>query len=251
MQEENCCIQNRPEDIRDFGTSIDSVYCINLCSRDDKFNYSKKIFKNLGIPNLKFHRVYKNPEGGERGCFESHVNIAKEAYFKGYKNVLIFEDDILPNKITKERLSKVNDFIKEKKKWDLFYLGLCPHFLSISQEVSGHPCIHRVKNLCTHAYVLNRPYMKKVSEMKYNGIPIDSVYNKNNNSYGIYPSLFYQKEFETDIQLDKSFKLKEKFVQRYKPLLLDTYEKFFFNREFILVFLLFFVYIFMAVYRKI
>lgn len=232
---------------------LDGIYCINLLSRNDRYENARRVFRELRVPNVKFLRVDKHPEGGTKGCFESHVRVAKEALDRGCRNVLIFEDDIRPNKITKERLKEVENFIRQRDDWDLFYLGLCPHFLSVSRKVIGYKNIFRLKNLCAHAYILNRPYMKKISKMEYDGTAVDSVYDQNHNSYGLYPSLFYQENFLGDIQLDgpgRFRRFRERFIQRNKPFILETYEIFFFNREFILLAFLIFIYVLALAYGR-
>ncbi len=95
--------------------------------------------------------------------------------------------------------------------------------------------------------------MKQVKNWVYLGIPIDSTYIRNKNSYGIYPSLFYQNNFSTDIQLEdknKLGKIFERFVYNNKPFLMKMAERSYFNRELLVItFLLIILYIIIMIYK--
>lgn len=205
--------------------SFGKIYCINLAERDDRRAYCRKIFEKLKIP-VEFYRVNKHPNGGAQGCFESHINVIKRAFDQGRENVVIFEDDVAPFKINKKRLREVTDFLNNYE-WDIFYLGLCPHFFTHPRRVNKN--IYELRNSCTHAYILNRPYMDRLKDLKFDGTPIDTFYcHDKSRSAGIYPSLFYQNNFRSDIQDGASSW--ENFVQNNKPALMHNYELFIFYR---------------------
>ena len=52
----------------------------------------------------------------------------------------------------------------------------------------------------THAYVLSRKYMEQVVNLKYNGIPVDILYSYLSRGHAIYPSLFQQGVFTSDLR---------------------------------------------------
>ena len=220
---------------------FDKIYCINLKSRDDKYNYCRNLFGKLKMPVI-FYRVDVHPTNRVQGCFESHLNLVKKAYDDDCQNVLILEDDIKPSSTGMENpelLSESVSFMKEND-WDIFYLGLCPHFFSLPEKIGKR--IYKLNNACTHAYVLNRPYMKKIKDLKFSGVPIDSFYGYDKKkSYGIYPSIFYQNNFNTDIQFGDNIvdKIRENFIQAHKPTLLSLYETFIIYRfEFLAILIL-------------
>lgn len=178
---------------------FDDIRCINLTSRSDRYKQSKKIFDKYNIPT-RYYFTEKHPKGGQHGCFESHINIIKEAYNNGCENVLIFEDDIYPTDfINRENLAVSIDFMKQNK-WDLFYLGALPDIRStLSQKVSNK--IYKLHGICTHAYVVNRSGMKKLKDLKFTGVPIDYYYINNiERSYALYPTMFLQGLSKSDIK---------------------------------------------------
>lgn len=72
--------------------NIDMIMYINLNRRDDR---RKLIEEELNNYELKYERfeAIDAPNFGCYGCLLSHLNVLKIAREKGYKNVLILEDD--------------------------------------------------------------------------------------------------------------------------------------------------------------
>lgn len=181
---------------------FDAIYCINLYDRIDRYNSSKKLFKKHNIP-VKYYRTHKHPEGGLHGCFESHINVINLAYNSGAKNVLIFEDDIQDCNqnvnIIKINLKKAINFMKNKT-WDIFYLGTFPYVMKKwTSHIYDYPNIYEMTGLCTHAYVINHHIMKKLKDLTYSGTPYDYLLRDNFRCFSIYPSIFYQGNFSSDI----------------------------------------------------
>ena len=174
------------------------IKCINLKSRDDRYEYCQKLFKKLDIP-VSFHRVDKHPKGGTYGCFESHLQIIRQAYTSGAETCIIFEDDIEPSPYYNLKLiNQAIDFMKSNHDWELFYLGPVPEVLKHkTKHISKN--IYKLHSICTHAYVIHRRLMEKMINMPFVDVPIDYVYLYNTHAYGIFPGLFYQRADKSDI----------------------------------------------------
>jgi len=231
--------------------NFDKIYCINLKEREDKYKYARETFERLDIP-VEFYRVDKHKSDGAQGCFESHINLIKKAWDSGCENVLIFEDDIYPNQITFEKLKEVVGFIRNED-WDIFYLGICPFFFSIPVKKQNYKNIYRLKSNCTHAYIMNREYMGKVKDLTFRGTPMDTFYSKNTKkTYGIFPSLFYQASFSSDISNQAIEKFKESFFHKYKPFWLNLVEYTSMNKAEILaaISLILFLVLFLIFWKK-
>lgn len=177
---------------------IGPIYCINLTSRPDRKLEAEKIFKKLKI-NANYHIVDKHPVSGTQGCFESHIKIISKAYDAGAERCLIFEDDATPTSAcTKQNFKIALNFMNKNKDWNVFYLGVLP-------DIRRKPCkviekqIYSLQGICTHAYVINRPLMEKLYNMKYIGIPIDYLFMQLEHCYAIYPTMFYQGLSKSDI----------------------------------------------------
>ena len=103
------------------------AYCINLVTRPDRRKSAQELFDKLDIP-VEFYTAIKNKDP-VKGCFESHINVAKQAYEAGLDTVIIFEDDIAISEsptTLKKRINSVISFLKHQKDWDIFYLGAVP-----------------------------------------------------------------------------------------------------------------------------
>lgn len=130
---------------------FDSIFCINLDRRKDRWEESKREFESVGILDrvLRFSAIEH-----ENSCFGnhlSHARILELANLRGYTNVLIFEDDVnfFPNAL--ENLTKsLNDV---PSNWDMIYLGA---------NLDCYPAYKFTTNLAritgafsTHAYGIN------------------------------------------------------------------------------------------------
>ena len=106
-----------------------SIFCINLLTRDDRYEESGKVFQSLGIP-VEYFRTTRHPDGGARGCFESHIELIRRSYKRGDEWCVIFEDDVVKNTarnaVTEETVREVLRFMRTHEKWELFFLGSFP-----------------------------------------------------------------------------------------------------------------------------
>lgn len=177
---------------------FDQIKCINLKSRNDRYTYCQNLFNTMNI-SVQFHRVDKHPKGGTFGCFQSHMDIIRDAYMAGAQNCLVFEDDIEQSPYFNIRLvNQAIDFITSNDDWELFYLGPVPEVLKhTTKYVSKN--IYKLHSICTHAYVIHRRLMSKMINMPFIDIPIDYIYLYNTSAYGIIPGLFYQRADTSDI----------------------------------------------------
>ncbi len=180
---------------------FDHIACINLFSREDRYQYCQSLFKKLNI-DVHFHRVHKHPNGGQEGCFQSHIDIIVEAFNKNAETCLIFEDDIeLGPSYNPKLVQLAIDFMKSNNDWHIFYFGCTPEIIRhTTRKVS--PNIYHLHGLCTHAYVIHRRLMEKMIGMRYSGMAIDAFYLHNKYAYGILPSLISQKTDQSDIAMN-------------------------------------------------
>jgi GR25 family glycosyltransferase involved in LPS biosynthesis len=198
---------------------FDQIYCINLKERTDRYRRVKRVFKKLNI-NVNFYRPNRDKVSGLKGCFESHLNILKDAHNKGYNNILVFEDDIgLSENYSKRALRECVRFMKSNKKWDIFYLGVVPDLrISDTEHVSGS--IYKLIGLCTHAVCYSKKFIKKMSKIEsWNGESLDFFYRKFKQQYAYYPSLFYQIDEISDINNSNLKGISPAFLEFYVKIL--------------------------------
>ena len=73
---------------------IDKVFVINLERRKDRLEQFTEEYKKIIDDNKleRFDAIYR-PDHGCLGCTLSHLEVVKQAKERGYKKIIIFEDD--------------------------------------------------------------------------------------------------------------------------------------------------------------
>ena len=195
----------------------------------DKKNFSIEELKLRGIydENLarQHHRYNKPMQDGQIGCAWSHAEVYRDIIDKGYRTVLILEDDVVIDKASIKVFPKI---LKELPvDWELFYLGfgereMVPwgslfkkifyHFLRIFKAIKySHTTISRLypKKIsehiyqagyhdCTHAYAITLPAAKNLLELQQpvsfiaDNLLAHAITNKIVKGYITYPKLINQ-----------------------------------------------------------
>lgn len=76
-------------------SNIDHIYYINLEHRQDRNEQILDEFRKMDIPQTKYERfnaIHHATIGGV-GCGRSHAAVLEDALHKGYKQIMVFEDD--------------------------------------------------------------------------------------------------------------------------------------------------------------
>ena len=169
--------------------TFDKIFVLNLDCRQDRMERVNDILHYLKIPYERFPALHKdtvvglhaalmkqqpqtticNP--GYLACLLSHLSIYKLAIDRGYKSILILEDDIL---IHKNAQGMVCDVMKKvPDNWDLLYFG----YLKLSEDLKTwshnmdpdsyiNNSIVRSKGFwCCHSYAINDDLMKEVLKL--------------------------------------------------------------------------------------
>ena len=105
------------------GKLIEGIVLINLDEREDRLDRSMKELENIGLDSLvKRMSAYKH-EHGMYGCSVSHIEAIKFARWKGWRSVLILEDDIrVTEQFNTHTFATVRDL--SNLEWSVFQFGL-------------------------------------------------------------------------------------------------------------------------------
>lgn len=142
------------------GKDIDEIVCINLRNRPEK---RERMLQNWSKYPIRFYTAEPDSDPF-RGCRNSHIEVVKYAKSRGYKNILILEDDTIINKDLK-------DVPKFPDDWDTIYLGgLCTRPIEWNCKGSGW---NRGDIWCCHAYIVNNTIFDKIIEGAPNTKTID------------------------------------------------------------------------------
>lgn len=204
----------------DINTYFDKIFYINLSKDTDRNESILSQFDEYGIINFErydavvfdkipdrylwrnFNKQDEKYVIGQLGCRESMLNIIKLSKERGYKRILIFEDDVIilnnPNDIL--NMNETNLLVA-----DMFYFGglIEPHY--------------RGQVVCAHACGINHTLFDDIINMALpSGMEMDNFYAKiiqhmsyNANPRGQYNVMMLQpfntivqnKNFESNIEL--------------------------------------------------
>lgn len=161
--------------MKDWSKFHDIAYVINLESRTDRWESIQKFASDAELPISRFNAfpaadvVLEKHRYGSRtrtpaaiACTLSHINLYREAISKGYKKVLVLEDDAMFNADLYEQLDDIfernQDLLND---FDVFYLGAGSKYppAILNNEISLSQY-----TLLTHAYIISERGMLRMLE---------------------------------------------------------------------------------------
>ncbi|MEI8342028.1 MAG: glycosyltransferase family 25 protein [Verrucomicrobiota bacterium] len=111
---------------------FEHIYIINLVSRSDRRAEMEDQLRRIGLslasdnielfPAVRPTEACGFPSIGARGCFMSHLGILRDAKKRGFKKVLILEDDFDFSRDFSQRFKTIELHL-QKSPWDIFYGG--------------------------------------------------------------------------------------------------------------------------------
>ena len=217
-------------EIKPFGvnTYFDKIYCLNLDIRTDRWKNVSTQFDKFGITVERWTAIKGedindevffdfNPENisGEEAskhgiaenknavaCLMSHLEIIKDAKSKGYKRILIFEDDVKFIENFHSEFKKVKD-----KDWKLLYLGGSQFDWTRIEKLNG---FYKCKNtLGTFAYAVDSSIYEDIINLYQNGkksvdnLLVDFQESNNNKCLTFLPNIVQTDVSESDIRETK------------------------------------------------
>ena len=140
------------------------IVCISCEHRHDRRAALLQRFSRLGL-QPRFHIVQKDQQNPERGCYRSHVEVARKLQHSGTPS-LVLEDDALPSPGVD--LAAALSWLRWQDS-DLLHLGVRAE--RASGPRSGLP---RVAGTLLHAYLLSPRGARRLARLPdYSGTPID------------------------------------------------------------------------------
>ena len=148
--------------------NIDKIIYINLKKREDKKTYIENQLNKFELEYERFDAI-EYPTQGNVGCSLSHLAVLKLAKERGYKNILILEDDFTFN------VSK-NEFENNLKQFfDLeLHYNVCMFYYDQAAELhhTEFPFINRIKQSnYTVGYLVNNNYYDHLIQIIEESIP--------------------------------------------------------------------------------
>ena len=182
-------------------------WCICIKNNDNRYKHVCSEFKKIGIlEDVNFHRPERSKEGGEIGCWNSHIYCMRQC-LRNNKHALIFEDDVFFSTDFKKYINNIENMFKIPN-WEILRLGgLVWHYLYPS-DIDYN--IWAVQSNAAHAIIINNKLLVRLLQFstdfdpytyKTFGSGIDDYYKNNNfNDFIINKNICFQKPFDDEIQ---------------------------------------------------
>ena len=148
---------------------IDKIFYINLDKRTDRREQIEAELAKMGLEAERYPAI-STPHSGIIGCGYSHLNVLKLARERGYRNVLILEDDF-EFVVSKEKMEEsLEEFFNSKIDYDVLMIS---YIIQESEEVPGLPFIRKIKNGQTASgYIINQKYYDDLINLYEWAIPL-------------------------------------------------------------------------------
>lgn len=172
---------------------FDKIFYINTDSRTDRRQEVEALFKKYRIKAERFPAITLTPEQNEnlkkdgcyfrgderpeharftKSCTLSHLSVILRAKLMNYKNVLIFEDDVIFREDILEELTKAIEDLKTMERWDMFYIGCNP----LSYKKVTDNLGQSLGALAAHAYAVNNHFYNTILNIPFKQLPSTDVY---------------------------------------------------------------------------
>jgi GR25 family glycosyltransferase involved in LPS biosynthesis len=177
---------------------IDKIYCISLTGRHDRQVEALAQFDRVGLARrVEFVLVEKHPLDCEQGIYESHLLCLRKGLAAGAERMLIFEDDIVFDRMNPTTLTAGMNFMRNHERWHMLFLGC---MVSRSRR-TAYPSILRIAyRSLTHGYVIHRRFAEVLAGRPWQKIPYDDFLRdlKDDQMYALYPSIAFQSDSTSD-----------------------------------------------------
>ena len=177
---------------------VDKIYCISLSERTDRQSQARTQFAKVGLADrVEFVIVDKHPSDCEQGIFESHQLCMRKGIAAGAKRILIFEDDVVFDRVTPGILTNGMDFLKTHECWRMLFLGC----MVMGSKRTGSASILKIAyRSLTQGYVIHRRLAESIASLGWHHVPFDDFLKglKDDQFYALYPSIAFQSNSRSD-----------------------------------------------------
>ena len=144
---------------------VDHIYYINLEHRKDRNDQILEEFARMGIDQYeRFPAIYHKEIGGV-GCGRSHIAVLEDALEKGYKQILVLEDDFMFC-VSPEEFTVAMDALNS------VYYDVCLLSYHLYESTkTENPMFRKVLNAeTTSGYIIKREYYQKLIDVFREGV---------------------------------------------------------------------------------
>ena len=138
---------------------IDKIFYINLDKRQDRYNEINEELARMNLLDMveRFSAIEVPPPMGILGCGKSHLAVLKLAKERGYKRILILEDDFQFLVDRPELDTSLTKLFQHHPQFDVCFLTC---YLSEGTEIENMPFLTKVHSASTaSAYIVQAHYL--------------------------------------------------------------------------------------------
>lgn len=176
---------------------FDSVYCISLAGRPDRRKNAGRQFKAVGLlDRVEFVIAQKHLMDSEQGIYESHMTCIEKGLAAGARHILIFEDDIVFDGFSLNKLRQCIDFLDKNDHCRLLFLGC---LAAKSRRTNSAGILKIDYRSLAHAYVLKHSLAAELVKEKWHQVPYDGMLaGLKDDKFAIYPAFAFQSNAFSD-----------------------------------------------------
>jgi len=186
---------------------FDKVFYINLDSRPDRKEKIEALFEKYKIKAERFSAITLTAEQNKqliedgctfrdeyrpmhclytKACALSHMSVILRAKLMRYKNVLVFEDDVVFAENILIELAKSLEDLRKQERWDMFYIGCNP----LKYKKVTNNLAKSLYSLTAHAYAVNAHFYDTILGLDFKRVPcIDMLYASTAGNTNLYMAM--------------------------------------------------------------
>lgn len=174
------------------------VFCINLKTRDDRYQEARAELSRVGLKRVLFYRAEPQADR-DKGCIDSHMACLEYAVKHDVAHILILEDDVLFQGDHRANMRRIIDFIKQHPECPFLHLG--GFIFKKSERIGAH--FLRGAIMTTHGYVISAAHARTLlaERPRFSGMSVDTFFtiiNRNNACVHVNPLAAIQRASKSD-----------------------------------------------------
>ena len=178
---------------------FDKIYCISLENRLDRRTEAQQQFAKAGLADaVEFFLTTKHPTDSEQGIYESHWHCMAEGLASGAETICIFEDDVLLEGFSADKLDEIIRFLTTNTDWQILFLGC---MVRKSEKTANRSVVKISYRSLTHGYIVSRRFAQTmIDRYPWHRVAFDDFLKNLNSSqmFAAYPMFAFQSDAASD-----------------------------------------------------
>lgn len=160
------------------------IYCISHRNAHMKRSDINHLATKLNLPVI--YRTY------DSNIFDAHISVIREARHKGYRQVVILQDNVTIGNINERMLREIVEYLQTNS-WDMFCFTSIPDYRLDNSCTETKKGMYKIKSMYSTMYAINTDAMERYYDISYTCQSIDETFKNDTrlNVIGSFPSPMY------------------------------------------------------------